>query len=293
VIIDTFPFNRDFKALEIRFNELIEVVDLFVVSESWFTHSGKKKPLYLKENINRLDMKIQNKLVVLSDEKTHIVKNPRIREMIQRERISKFLREIDLSSTDLILHSDCDEIPRATTLLVLDLKSSDTNVDAILELDNYANYLNLSSGKWLRGRVQSFSLYKGIQNMRKDIFLFQAGAQRRHSLPFIRVPDFWTTRRFGLHLIPSKFEKLDLQIVPNAGWHFNNLFLKNEIIKKIENSSHVEWNTDRVRDRAIKNFESGCDIYTGMKLSVVKIDETFPKYITSNLDQWAQYIYTY
>lgn len=43
MIIDTFPFNKDFAALEIRIEELKGVVDIFVASESAYTHSGHAK----------------------------------------------------------------------------------------------------------------------------------------------------------------------------------------------------------------------------------------------------------
>jgi beta-1,4-mannosyl-glycoprotein beta-1,4-N-acetylglucosaminyltransferase len=291
MIIDTFLFNKDFNALEIRLNELYDAVDLFVISESTFTHSGKKKPLYLRENFYQIDNKFRNKLSLLSDSSKQLVKNPRIREMLQRERISKYLRTLNLDPKDLISHSDCDEIPRATTLLDLKMKSSESKIDAILELKNFANHINLSAGVWVRGRVQSYSIYKGIQNMRKDIFLFNSASQRRHSIPLIRIPDFWTTRRFGFHAIPNIYRKPNLLVISNAGWHFNNLFPKEEIIKKIESSCHVEWNTDAVRQKAIDNFDAGRDIYTGVQYKIVNIDKNYPAYITDNPERWVDYVF--
>lgn len=293
MIVDTFPFNKDFNTLKIRLNELFEVVDLFIASESRFTHSGRRKPLFLSENFKDIDKNFQKKLVVLSDNTKHIVINPRIREMIQREGISKYLGDFNLKNEDLISHSDCDEIPRAKTLEFLALKSKNKPINALLELRHFHNYLNLTSGTWLRGRVQSFSLFKGIQNMRKDIFLFMAASQRRHPLPIIRIPDFWTTRRFGIHFLPSKFTISNLEVIRDAGWHFNNLFLEEDIIYKIKSSSHFEWNKETILENAVKNLKDGRDIYTGEKYSPVKIDETFPSYITNNINRWSKFIFDY
>jgi beta-1,4-mannosyl-glycoprotein beta-1,4-N-acetylglucosaminyltransferase len=290
MIIDTFIFNKDFKAFEIRINELREVVDIFVVSESRFTHSGKVKPMYLRSNLHRFDSEILSKLVVLSDDKKYFVRNPKIREMLQREVISKYLSNLDLKQNDLISHSDCDEIPRASVLVDLQRKSKSKDIDVILSLRNFANYLNLESGIWNRGRVQTVSAFKSIQNMRKDIFIFNAMDQRRHTLPLIRVPNHFTKRRFGFNFFPEILRNHNLQLLPDGGWHFNNLFLKQEIIEKIENSSHTEWNTATVRDNAIRNFVSGRDIYTGEKYKKVDIDETYPSYVYENLAYWEEYL---
>jgi hypothetical protein len=83
----------------------------------------------------------------------------------------------------------------------------------------------------------------------------------------------------------------NLDVIPRAGWHFNNLFEESEVLQKIENSSHVEWNTPDVRLNAMNNYRSGRDIYTGKKHEVVPIDDSFPRCITSNLSRWSRFIF--
>ena len=48
-VIDCFPFFDEFLILDIRFRELYDVVDKFVIVESRETFTGKEKPLYLSE----------------------------------------------------------------------------------------------------------------------------------------------------------------------------------------------------------------------------------------------------
>lgn len=288
MLIDTFPFNKDFNALEIRYEELKETVDLFVASEASFTHSGLPKELHLT-NALELRKKMGDQLVVLASKKKPNTQNPRTREMLQRQQITKYLQSLNLSGSDLISHSDCDEIPRGTVLK--SLKNEIMPVDVILELDNYANYLNTKDGVWPRGRVQSFGKFRSIQHMRADIFIQKAAKHRRHKMPLIRLTDFWSSKRFPFNRLPEFVEIKDLQIIPQAGWHFNNLISENDIIQKIESSCHVEWNTEEVRRSAIANYRNAADIYTGQKHQIVDVDESFPIYIFQNMSRWSTYIF--
>ncbi len=288
MIIDTFPFNKDFNALEIRYEELKDVVDLFVVSESAFTHSGMKKELHLRNAID-VQKKMGSQLIVLSSDKRPFSKNPRTREMLQRQEITKFLKRLNLKPLDLIIHSDCDEIPRAS--VIQDIALTNLEADCLLEFDNYANFLNAKDGFWLRGRVQSWNRFRSIQHMRADIFIQKAAGQRRHKLPLMKLTDFWSPKRFPLNKFPEFVKINPLKVIQNAGWHFNNLIDEDAIIEKIESSCHVEWDTPEVKARAIQNYRNASDIYTGTKHTVIEIDETFPKCVTSNLQRWSHFIF--
>jgi beta-1,4-mannosyl-glycoprotein beta-1,4-N-acetylglucosaminyltransferase len=52
-IYDSFLFDHELDMLEIRLHELYDYVTLFLIVESDQTFSGKRKPLYLKENWSR------------------------------------------------------------------------------------------------------------------------------------------------------------------------------------------------------------------------------------------------
>lgn len=289
MIVDTFPFNKDFNALEIRYEELKDVVDLFVVSESAFTHSGMKKELHLR-NATDVQNKMGSQLIVLSHDKRPFTKNPRTREMLQRRVIGNFLKGMNLHKSDLVIHSDCDEIPRAS--IIREIARSKVEVDALLELDNYANYLNARDGTWKRGRVQSWGKFRGIQEMRADIYIQNAASFRRHNLPIMRLTDFWSPRKFPFNKFPEVIQNNPLQLFQNAGWHFNNLIDESEIIEKIESSCHIEWNTPEVKSQALNNYHNASDIYTGAKHEVVNIDKSYPLHVLQNIERWKPFIYS-
>lgn len=288
MIIDTFPFNKDFNALEIRYEELKNSVDIFVASESAFTHSGLPKELHLTR-ASEVRSKMGEQLVVLGSKHKPMTKNPRTREMLQRQQITKYLRSLNLAPSDLIIHSDCDEIPRAS--VIDELARRKDSVDVILELDNYANYINARDGIWPRGRVVSQSNFRSIQHMRADIFIRQASEFRRHRLPIMRLTDFWSSKRFPFNSLPEIVSVRNLEVISKGGWHFNNLIEEHEIIQKIESSCHVEWDTPEVREAAINNYRNASDIYTGQRHEIVQIDETFPRHVRENQSRWSAFIF--
>ncbi len=126
--------------------------------------------------------------------------------MFQREQITKYLNMLSLSDETLVIHSDCDEIPRAAILEQL----SGANTNVLLGLTNFANYINLQDWIWWRGQVISWKNFKGIQRMRQDIFLDNTLQHRRHSFSIMRIPDFWTTRRFNLWKLPELVREPEL-----------------------------------------------------------------------------------
>ena len=64
LVYDCFNFFNEFDLLEIRLNELDDVVDYFVVCESNVTHNGIPKPMFFKENEERFSQ-FKDKIIYL------------------------------------------------------------------------------------------------------------------------------------------------------------------------------------------------------------------------------------
>lgn len=127
-VFDVFPFFNELDVLEIRLNELDSVVDKFVILECHETYGGTRKPLYLKDNWARFE-KFHHKIVhcitdtiyppqkhSLHKYEPHVNGNEirtigRLREANQREDIMPFLLAQNPDPHDIIIFSDCDEIP--------------------------------------------------------------------------------------------------------------------------------------------------------------------------------------
>ncbi len=288
-IIDTFMFNQDFNALSIRLNELYDVVDIFIVVESNMTHSGLSKPLHLSQNFEIIE-EFRDKVLLVSNTKKIVTRNPRVREMFQRKLIDREIRKLNLSPEDFIIHSDCDEIPRANTIRAI--RDNPDSANLLLEMKNYSNYLNMSCGLWARARVMRFSEFKSTRHARRDIFLAMALDQKRHKIPLIFIPDFWSTHRLGKYF-PIIARRPQMEYVKDAGWHFNNLYSAEEIVTKVRSSSHTELITEALisSDYIMKSLEEGREIYSGKKLQQEEINDYYPEYVLNNLSRFQQFIY--
>ena len=290
-VIDTFPFNKDFMTLEIRLNELWDTVDKFIIVESKYSHTGEVKPLYLKESIHLFD-KYKEKIILISNIKNFKTKNPRVREAYQRKLIDFEINKLMLEPNDLVIHSDCDEIPKATA--IKQIKYNYKKGNFILELDGYSYYLNTYTGKWARCTVTSYDKFKGVLRARQNIFISQAIYQQRIKVPLIRVPDYWITNLGILRFFPIIKYNPNLILIKNAGWHFNNLFLVNDLMSKLKFSSHTELMTkeEKYLDvNYIQNMRSESrDFQTGNKLKKVEIDDSFPLYVTNNIRKYQDFI---
>ena len=113
MVIDAISFAWELDLLELRLSELDAVVDRFVIVEATRTHKGDLKPLHYAENKARFaqwEEKIAH--VAVGDlPQGDGLPAIRRREMTQRNAILRGIR--DCADDDIILISDCDEIPRS------------------------------------------------------------------------------------------------------------------------------------------------------------------------------------
>jgi hypothetical protein len=107
-------FYNEFDLLDIRLNELWDVVDKFILVECPTTHRNFAKPLYFDER--KADYK------KYSDKIIHVVKdlpisdNAWIPENEHRRGIIDALKHLAPKENDYLIISDADEIPRAETI---------------------------------------------------------------------------------------------------------------------------------------------------------------------------------
>jgi len=114
MVIDAVPFFNENPIWQLRFETLADVVDEFVVVEARHTHSGKRKDLLFNYPANS-SYNINYHVVDLPEpalEETTIPATRR-REMFQRNAIATAIMEHvpNVQDDDIILLSDCDEIP--------------------------------------------------------------------------------------------------------------------------------------------------------------------------------------
>ena len=94
-----------------------------------------------------------------------------------------------------------------------------------------------------------------------------------------------------------KFYRFDkeknIQIFENAGWHFNNVMSPEMISKKLKTFAHNEFSSEEFSSvETIRNkINAKVDLFNrNEKYEVVRIDESFPKYLLDNLLKFKDYI---
>lgn len=116
MIVDTFTFFNELDVLEIRLNELDDVVDYFVLVEANKTQSLKPKPFYFEENQGRFE-KFLHKIIHVKVEETPVFNDVWGMDIYQRDCIAFGLEKINIQDKDIVLISDVDEIPKKSALL--------------------------------------------------------------------------------------------------------------------------------------------------------------------------------
>ncbi|MEO6882917.1 MAG: hypothetical protein ABI199_02705 [Bacteroidia bacterium] len=286
MIYDCFTFFNEFDLLEIRLNELNNVVDKFVLVEATKTHQGNDKPLYFDENKERYKA-FSKKIIhiIVNDYPSGENLSPWAYEHNQRNMIRRGLEKC--APDDVIIISDVDEIPNPDKI-----KEHHANHGIkIFRQRMFCYFINCmnetitnSPYTW-NGSIMVN--YKDIGNPQDLRELGMHLLRLYHPNFYNRT--FWNVFYWG----KMRLKKQQVFFIKEGGWHFSYLGGVEKIIKKLEAFAHSEYNKVEYKD--IKKIESainnGNDIFgRGFNYKIIKIDDSFPKYIVENIDKYKQYI---
>lgn len=275
MIYDCFSFFNELDILEIRLNILNDVVDKFILVEATKTHSGKEKPLYYKENIERFS-KFKDKIIhIVIDEYPNLQTSWEY-ENYQRNCIVKGLS--DAKANDIILVSDVDEIPNPNAV------KANLNNDKIKIFEQkmyfyYLNYLDVKEPLWTSGtRMLTYEQFQnGLDNINFNYCEY-----------FIEKLNQGTTA--------TKIRMYkDGLYIKNGGWHFSYLGGTKAIINKIKAFAHQEFNNDifKQENELIQKIYDGKDLYNRKEhlYKAVKLNSSYPQYILDNQEKYAHLIF--
>ena len=280
--------------IDLRLNILNEYVHKFVIVESKFTHSGKKRELLFdinkyskfKKKINYIVLENEPvDLEIVHDNDTDDKKNSKYimnalkRENFQRNGIKKGLT--NAKPDDLILVSDVDEIPNLSNL---DLNEINDNI--ILFKQNFYYYkfnLKLEDMPWLGTKGCKYKNLKSPQWLRNI---------KDKKYPFWRLDVLFSDKKYS-----------NIKFIDNGGWHFSNMKTPEEIEKKMRTYlHHREYDikplgTKKIEEM-IKSKKSIYNLRADMKNE--KIDGTqnlkatdgreLPEYLKKNKTKYSNWI---
>lgn len=267
-IYDCFMFFNELDLLELRFNELYDVVHKFVLVESRYTHSGKPKPLHFDNNKARFSKWMDKVIHVVVDEFPEYPEGDGFfspswrRENFQRKALFRGLT--DCSDDDIITVTDADEIPRAESLLSYSKEQGVCCLEMIMSY-YYMNYIGTGKDRtWYHAKIAPFGMLKKL-----DVCILRYTIHNQ----YLETPEL----------------NFYLGVVENSGWHFSFLGGADAIATKIKAYCHQELNKDEYvnKDHIDKVLSNGDDIFN-RKISYIQteIDGIYPKYVVGNIPHY-------
>jgi len=266
-IYDCFLINTELDLLEIRLKELYDVVDYFVIVEGANTFQGASKDLNLENNWDQFKL-WHNKMIYVKVTDMPNNGNAWHNEYHQRNSILRGLDTAD--ANDMIIISDCDEIPRRET--IQHLKENPREICGFR-----IPYFNFKFNYMLINNIESYHVW------------ITAGRKK-----YIGSPEQFRNNRFILNSLPYNSDDGQVRIYEHSGWHFTYLGDTEWIRNKIKSFAHTELNKEEILEKI--NVEEmmrqgvGFNPLDSRPFVKVVLDDYFPKTILENKEQYSQYI---
>lgn len=263
-VYDCFTFFNELELLRLRFEELNDVVDHFVIVESNTSFTGKNKPLYFAENAQNFE-KYKDKI-------THIViehfpgltgdvdKDHWVREEYSRNAILKGLTKC--KDDDIVFISDLDEIPSAPIVPKIKKYLARTQKKAKIKDEQLVCALDM--------RLFMYQL-------NRENFAGWLGGSKAAPYSIVKKYTPWGIKLYHHKYHPHKIE--------NAGWHFNTMGGKEKALYKWLYTGPL-FDAEEALNHLGKNEPLLEESYQGQikcNTILVPIDEGFPRYIRENL----------
>ena len=262
-IIDCVTFFNENFMFDLRYKVLEKFVDQFIVCESKYDHKGKEKKLNFE--IQRYSKKKVNYIVL--EKKFPESNNAWQNQALQRDYMLKKLSYLD--ENDYIFFSDPDEIVKPEFLQDFNLKKKYGIF--LQKCFNFKfNLYNPHESPWEGTRVCRKKNLKSIDFMRQKV------------------------KRKNLTYSFFRFDKeKSVQIIENAGWHFNNIMDPEEISKKLKTFAHAEFGKEEFSSPKIIETKilKKIDLFNrGHQYKVVNMDNSFPDFLINNYDIYKEFI---
>jgi beta-1,4-mannosyl-glycoprotein beta-1,4-N-acetylglucosaminyltransferase len=278
-VFDVFPFFNEIDLLEVRLNELDDLVDFFVITEASTTFSGLEKPYYF-ETYQEKFKKFESKIIYQKIPNVPEHLGPFERDWFQRDEAKELLEKY-ITKEDFIIYGDLDEIPRSSAIQDAIGQLKDDTKIAHLAMDLYYYYLNLME---VSGTLPSYTgEYPGI---RKKKWLGTSISKWEYASSFtmtqLRNPEH---KECGVR-------------ISDGGWHFSYIGGHeveppiNRILRKIEGAAHQEFNNPKIVKKITKRLRKNKDVFGRRRSKFVKLPDTnhLPEFIQKNLSKYQHLI---
>lgn len=254
-VIDAVPFFREQDIWELRYETLRGVVDAFVVVEGKQTHSGQPKGLTFRAP--RDGPRIYYHAVELPDPGAPGIPATRRREMFQRNMLGAALWGV-AEDGDVVLVSDCDEIPNPVVVAALRERGLDDG-DVVTFRQKLCYYdLNTTAGYvWNGTRAARWA---DVRALSPHVIRYGLGQ-----------PD----AQYPRHLL-----------APAGGWHLSYFGGAEAVRTKMTSFLHQELVTPETIAAAEQRIAAGEDAYGRGQRFVREFTDDVPPPVLSDPQRW-------
>jgi beta-1,4-mannosyl-glycoprotein beta-1,4-N-acetylglucosaminyltransferase len=262
MIYDCFMFFNELDILEIRLNELYNVVDKFVLVESKQSFTKKPKKLFFEENKERFSKFLDKIIHIIIDFSSNLPIGWTL-ENYQRNQILQGLTKCN--ENDIIIISDVDEIPKRELFTKYNL----LYIEQML-LNNFLQ-LNQKLSYYFLNLEDSYKWYGSV------------------------ITTYQTLKQFSPQFFRELRESGNGIKIDNGGWHLSYIADIENIQLKLKSAAHTEFsgeeytNTENLK----KCLEDGVLFFDKQrKFNYIPIKEcNLPDYVKQNLDKFKNFIY--
>jgi beta-1,4-mannosyl-glycoprotein beta-1,4-N-acetylglucosaminyltransferase len=253
-IIDCFTFYNELKMLSFRLEELNDYVDYFVLAEATVTHAGQEKELFYQNNKDLFE-KYNHKIIhVIVDDMPLDNPDNWSREIYQRNCLVKGIERLDVKDTDIILISDCDEIPN--TELLEQMKIHGCNI-----FNDENNLEKFAPPEY--GKDFGYDEYeKEIIGFVQDMFFYNLECKNNGVWYMARAMTYKKLKEIESANMARRYYT-PVYGYMNAGWHFSYFLGIDTIINKIQNFAHQEFNNQEylIKEKIEDYIRNNKDLY--------------------------------
>lgn len=237
MIVDYILFSQELDMLEIRLFTIESKVDYFIIAESNTTFSGKPKKLHFDINKDNAPFKtLKHKIihVILPDYSKNVTPGWDIEHASRKDGLIKGLAmlPVPLKIDDVIIDADLDEIPRPSTIDLLNKCQDYHKLMSYTTLFYYYSFEYRHYGSdWSKSK---FIVYEGNEYMK--LTRIDAESLRMTGSPTIQ----------------------------NAGWHCTWCFATtDQVVQKITGYSHFEHAEQRFMEKThiLDHYRHGFDLF--------------------------------
>lgn len=268
MIYDCFTFFNELDLVELRFSLLYNCVDKFVVVEANKTHTGSDKEFIFEKNKERFE-KFSDKIIYIKVDDLPPLEsstndeygNKWLYENLQRDAIMRGLESC--KSNDIIIISDCDEIPNPKAIKNYKF----WNKKGIYTLRQYSFYYTFNT-------LNCYVPYIKGAKICRFLNLKDPKQKADH-----------IACKYSKYGLPTYLRYCKNKKIKNGGWHFSYLGTLENILLKRQSIVEQQHNNDSSMsiETMKKLIDEGQDILQRGYIFVnINPKEILPKFIIEN-----------